>query len=62
MNDRADFRQQEELERERWETTMEALSRAQELGLDDMYLRHLASECGISNYQPHAKRRTASVG
>ena len=47
MNDRADWREQEEAERERWETTMDALARAQELGLEEMYLKHLAAECGV---------------
>jgi hypothetical protein len=51
MNDRADWQEQQESERERWDTTMEALARAQELGLEEMYLKHLAAECGVSNYQ-----------
>jgi len=51
MNDRADWQEQQESERERWEMTMEALARAQELGLEEMYLKRLAAECGVSNYQ-----------
>ncbi len=51
MNDRADergdWREQQELEKERWETSMEALARCQELGLEEMYLKHLAYECGV---------------
>jgi hypothetical protein len=47
MNDRADWQEQQEAERERWETSMEALARAQELGLEEMYLKHLAAECGV---------------
>jgi hypothetical protein len=58
MNDRADWQEQQESERERWDTTMEALARAQELGLEEMYLKHLAAECGVKL----AQRRTASVG
>lgn len=55
----ADWVQQQELERERWETTMEALARAQELGLEEMYLKHLASECGVSNYQTRKESHAA---
>lgn len=55
MNDRADWQEQQESERERWETTMDALARAQELGLEDVYLMHLARECGVSNYQRKEK-------
>ncbi|HZR03657.1 MAG TPA: hypothetical protein VFA81_10850 [Burkholderiales bacterium] len=51
MNDRADWQEQREQERERWELSMEALARAQELGLEEMYLKHFARECGVSNYQ-----------
>ncbi len=63
MNDRADWQEQQESERERWETSMEALARAQELGLEEMYLKHFARECGVQFVQiGHAQRRTASVG
>lgn len=47
----SDWQQQQELERERWETSMEALARAQELGLEEVYLRHLAGECGVKFVQ-----------
>jgi hypothetical protein len=47
MNDRADWQEQQEAERERWELCMDALARAQELGLEECYLKHLAAECGV---------------
>lgn len=53
--DRADWQEQEQADRERWETSMEALARAQELGLEEMYLKHLASECGVKVAQLKGK-------
>ncbi len=61
MNDRADWQEQQEQERERWELSMDALARAQELGLEERYLKHLAFECGVK-FVPNAKPRTAVVG
>ena len=53
MNDRADFaqaedsRQQRELHQERWELSMEALEWAQEHGMSERLLKHLAYECNV---------------
>lgn len=51
MNDRADFREQQELERERWELSMEALEWAEKHGMSERLLKHLAFECGVKFVQ-----------
>jgi hypothetical protein len=57
MNDR--WREQEESERERWELSMDALARAQELGLEEIYLKHLAFECGVKFVQLRKEKEHA---
>jgi hypothetical protein len=57
-----DYQQQMEAERERYEMTVDALNRCAQAGARVEDLKTLARECGITNYQPHADRRTASVG
>lgn len=56
----ADWQEQQEAERERWETSMEALARAQELGLEEMYLKHLAGECGVKLVQLKKEKEYAA--
>lgn len=58
MNDRADWREQEE-QAERWDASMEALARAQELGLEEEYLKHLAFECGVKFVQIRKEKHAA---
>ena len=59
MNARYDY-QQQELERERYERTLEALDRVAKAGLEDE-AKFLAGECGVK-WKPHAEQRTVSLG
>ena len=61
--DRADWEQQEQCERERYETTIEALNRCAAAGARPEDLKTLARECGITNYRPpNADGNAARVG
>ena len=57
--DRFDY-QQQELERERYQLTLEALDKIADAGFEDEAL-FLAGECGVTGYRPHVEHRRASV-
>lgn len=55
------WEQQEELERERYAMTVEALNRCAAAGAKPEDLKTLARECGITNYKPPMERQHGTL-